>query len=262
MAEDGEGQSEAPPSAPSPQVVADIRAEGSGGPPKEPGWYPVRTNPNEQTYWDGTDWVGRRHWSAGTGWTEAGPETPGAVAAVMETANGPRAVSANPYAPHPAAPTQALMSPGVTLGLFLLMVCAVAMMVGSVTTWISSSTSLSGSLSGVAFSTSAAASGVDQGISSLIGINGFITLIAGMVLLLFAGLMMVSEERSLRIVTCLFSVVSLGLSVFVVVRLVEKLRSAHPIHGISLNVGWGAILVLGAAVVATLVSLFEVSHNR
>ena len=45
-------------------------------------------------------------------------------------------------------------------------------------------------------------------------------------------------------------------------RLVEKLRSAHPIHGISLNVGWGAILVLGAAVVATLVSLFEVSQNR
>jgi hypothetical protein len=260
MGEDREGQSEAP-SAPSPQVVPDIRAEGSGAPPKEPGWYPVRTNPNEQTYWDGTDWVGRRHWSAGTGWTEVSPDTPGTVAVVMEATNGPR-LSANPYAPHPAAPTQAPVAPGVTLGLFLLLVCAVAMMVGSVTTWISSSTSISGSLSGVAFSTSGAASGVDQGISNLIGINGFVTLIAGTVLLLFAGLMMVSEERSLRIVTCLFSVVSLGLSIFVIVRLIEKLRSAHPIHGTSFNVGWGAILVLGAAVVATLVSLFEVSQNR
>ena len=96
MAEDREGQSGAP-SVPSPQVVPDIRAEGSGAPPKEPGWYPVRTNPNEQTYWDGTDWVGRRHWSAGTGWTEVGPETPGSVAPVMEATNGPRLLSANPY---------------------------------------------------------------------------------------------------------------------------------------------------------------------
>jgi hypothetical protein len=262
MAEDREGQSGAP-SVPSPQVVPDIRAEASGAPPKEPGWYPVRTNPNEQTYWDGTDWVGRRHWSAGTGWTEVGPETPGTVAPVMEAANGPRLLSANPYAPQPAPTAQQPVAPGVTLGLFLLLVCAVAMMVGSVTTWISASTSISGSVfSGVAFSTSGAASGVDQGISNLIGINGFITLIAGTVLLVFSGLMMVTEERSLRIVTSLFSVVSLGLSIFVVVRLVEKLRSAHPIHGISLNVGWGAILVLGAAVVATLVSLLEVSQNR
>ncbi len=262
MAEDREGQSAEAPSVVSPQVVPEIRAEGGDAPPKEPGWYPVRTNPNEQTYWNGSEWAGRRRWSAGTGWTEVGPENAGAVAAVVEVTNGPR-LSANPFAPHPAAPTQAAVAPGVTLGLFLLLVSAVAMMVGSVTTWISSSTSVSGSLfSGVAFSTSSAASGVDQGISNLIGFNGFITLIAGTVLLLFAGLMMVSEERSLRIVTCFFSVVSLGLSIFVMVRLIEKLRAVHPIHGITFNVGWGAVLVLGAAVVATLVSLLEVSRNR
>ena len=262
MAEDREGQSSDAPSVPSPQVVPDIRAEGGGGPPKEPGWYPVRTNPNEQTYWNGTDWVGRRRWSAGTGWTEVGPDNAGTVAAAVDAGSAPR-VAANPYAPQPAAPTHALVAPGVTLGLFLLLASGVAMMVGSVTTWISSSSSASGGLlSGVTFSTSGAASGVDQGISSLIGINGYITLIAGAVVLLFAGLMMVSDERSLRPVACLFSVVGLGLSIFVVIRLVEKLRSAHPVHGTSFNVGWGAILVLGAAVVATLISLLEATRNR
>ena len=262
MAEDREGQSSEAPSAPSPQVVPDIRAEGSGALPKEPGWYPVRTNPNEQTYWDGTDWVGRRHWSAGTGWTEVGPAGSGTAAAVVEAGNAPL-LSANPYAPRPAAPTQTPIAPGVTLGLFILLACAAAVMVGSVTTWISSSTSISGSLlGGVAFSTSGSASGVDQGISTLIGVNGFITLIAGTLLLLFAGLMMVSEDRSLRIAACAFSFVNLGLSIFVVARLVEKLRAVHPVHGTSFNVGWGAVLVLGAAVVATLVSLLEVTRNR
>lgn len=35
--------------------------------PREPGWYSVGSNPNEQAYWDGTAWTGRRLWS-GSGW--------------------------------------------------------------------------------------------------------------------------------------------------------------------------------------------------
>jgi hypothetical protein len=262
MAEDREGQSSDVGAAGSPQVVRDARAEGGGGPPKEPGWYPVRTNPNEQTYWDGTDWVGRRRWSAGTGWTEVGPDSSGAAAVVTEAANMPRQ-AANPYAPQPAAATQVTVAPGVTVGLFLLLASGVAMMVGSVTTWISSSTSVAaGLVDGVTFSSSSAASGVDQGMSNLIGINGYITMIAGAVLLLFAGLMMVSDDRSLRIVTAFFSVASLGLSIYVVVRLLQKLHNVHTVRGTSFDVGWGALLVLGAAVVATLISLLEVTHNR
>ncbi len=90
----------------SPQALADARTGGAGAPPKEPGWYPVRTNPNEQTYWDGNDWTGRRRWSAGTGWTEVGADPRGAAVVPGLAAPGvpgPR-LSANPYAPHPTRP--------------------------------------------------------------------------------------------------------------------------------------------------------------
>jgi hypothetical protein len=56
--------------------------------------------------------------------------------------------------------------------------------------------------------------------------------------------------------------VALGLAIFAVVRLVQKINAAHPLHGVSVNVGWGVILVLGAAVVATLLTLFEATQNR
>jgi len=130
---------ESPPPAPadtdmSSQVVADSRAASAGAPPKEPGWYPVRTNPNEQTYWDGRDWSGRRRWSPGVGWTEVGRDAGMTGTTVV---NGPR-LSANPYAPHPmssvAAPPAA---PGATVGLLLMLAAGIALMVGSITTWIS-----------------------------------------------------------------------------------------------------------------------------
>ncbi len=268
--DNGGGPDAAPPqpeSESSPQVIADNRPAGAAAPPKEPGWYPVRTNPNEQTYWDGSDWTRRRRWSAGSGWAEVGGDSLVTSAAAATAPPGPR-LSGNPYAPHPTSTTSAASSlPGVTLGLLLLVLAAVAMMVGSVTTWISSSSSFGGSsvlggVSGTGQSVSTALSGVDAGISTLIGLNGYITLIAAVVVLVFAGLMAVSDDQSVRLVGCLFAFVSLGLSIFAVVRLVQKINDAHPSHGVSVNVGWGVILVLGAAVVATLVTLFEVTKGR
>jgi len=249
----------------SPQLAADNRAPkaGSAPHPKEPGWYPVRTNPNEQVYWDGADWTGRRLWSPGTGWAEVGPDV-GPATTGSASANAPR-LSANPYAPHPTASVTTSPSvPGVTLGLVLMLSAAIAMMVGSVTTWISSNASFSGGsvFGGVTFSTSSTASGVDQGISNVIGINGYITLSAAIVVLLFAGLMAVSDQTSVRLFGCLFALASVGLSTFAVVRLAQKLNAAHPGHGVSLGVGWGLVLVLGAAVVATLISFYELTRSR
>jgi hypothetical protein len=248
------------------QVIADNVPTGAGAPPKEPGWYPVRTNPNEQTYWDGHAWTGRRRWSAGTGWTEVGADSR-VTSAAPSVVPGPR-LSANPYAPHSTPTTSvARPAPGVTLGLLLLILSALAMMVGSVATWISSSSSVGessvlGGISGVGQTLSTASSGVDAGISSLIGINGYITLIAAVVVLVFAGMMAVSDDHSVRLIGCLFAFVSLGLSIFAVVRLVQKINDAHPSHGVSVNVGWGVILLLAASVVATLITLFEVSKGR
>jgi hypothetical protein len=252
---------------PSPQVLAENRQAGGTAPPKEPGWYPVRANPNEQTYWDGTDWTGRRRWNAGTGWTEVGAGAPVTAAAQAAAVSGPR-LSANPYAPHPTSTAPAARSaPGVTLGLLLLMASSVAIMMGSVTTWISSSssvggTALFGGTAGARITVSSAVPGVADGISSLIGINGYITLIAGAVVLVFSGLMAVSQDWSVRLIGCLFALVSLGLSIYAVVRLVQKLNEVHTPHGVSVNVGWGVTLTLGAAVVATMIALFEVSKNR
>jgi hypothetical protein len=269
MADDAEGESEPVEAGPgpSPQVLAENRQTGGSAPPKEPGWYPVRANPNEQTYWDGTDWTGRRRWNAGTGWTEVGAGAPVSTAAPAGAFAGPR-LSGNPYAPHPTSTAPAARSvPGVTFGLLLLMASSVAIMVGSVTTWISSSSSLSGTglfrgTAGASITVSSSVPGVADGISNLIGINGFITLIAGTVVLVFAGLMAVSQDSSVRLIGCLVALASLGLSTYAVVRLVQKLDQLHAPHGVSVNVGWGVILTLGAGAVATMIALFEVTRNR
>jgi hypothetical protein len=98
--------------------------------------------------------------------------------------------------------------------------------------------------------------------STLIGINGYITLVAGTVVLVFAGLMAASDATSIRLVGSIAALASLGLSIYAVVRLVEKLDAAHAPHGVSLDVGWGVIMVLGASAVATMFALYELSRSR
>lgn len=41
----------------------------SPGSDRSPGWYPFQGKVNQQAYWDGVDWTGRRVWS-GTAWVE------------------------------------------------------------------------------------------------------------------------------------------------------------------------------------------------
>src|ERR1700722_16961517 len=114
-------------------VLADpgVALSGAGVSPKAPGWYPSRTNPSDQTYWDGQNWTARRRWTAGTGWLVTG-DAPEEV--VTNDSNpplpGPR-VSANPYVSTPLSKSRAT---GFTLnmGVFLLLVCGVALMYGSV----------------------------------------------------------------------------------------------------------------------------------
>jgi hypothetical protein len=105
-------------------------------------------------------------------------------------------------------------------------------------------------------------SGVADGISGLVGINGYITLIAAIVVLLFAGLMAVSDDSSVRIIGLFFALASLGLSIYAVVRLAQKLNHAHVPRGLTVNIGWGLILTLGAAVLATLLALFQLTRSR
>jgi hypothetical protein len=238
----------------------------SGGAPavtssKGPGWYPVRSNPNEQSYWDGTDWTRRRHWTVGAGWTEVGV-TPDFVPVTEPEGSTPR-VSANPYAHRNAPRSPALAAagvvPGVTLANLLLLASGITMMLASVTTWLSSSFSSSGSLavSGTSLSLSSTTSGVDPSISGAIGINGYVTLTAGVVIMVFAGLMMLSDDAGIRAFAALFSLAGVGLGIYIVVRLLQKINAAHLPKGASVDVGWGALLVLGAAVVAALMAILQ-----
>ncbi len=227
--------------------------------PKEPGWYPVRSNPNEQSYWDGTDWTRRRHWTVGAGWTEVGV-TPHFVSVAEAQGPAPR-ISANPYAPRtgPRSPVGAASAaPGVTVANFLLLASGITIMLASVTTWVSSSLSGGGlTIGGANLGLSSATSGLDPSISSAIGVNGYATLTAGVVLMVFAGMMMVSDDAGIRVFAALFALATVGLGIYVVVRLLQKINAAHVPQGASLNIGWGALLVLSAAVVAALITILE-----
>jgi hypothetical protein len=41
-----------------------------------PGWLPSPANMNEQLFWNGREWAGRRRWVAGRGWVESVPARP------------------------------------------------------------------------------------------------------------------------------------------------------------------------------------------
>lgn len=247
-----------PPTPTSPVVPsADALSAAS---PKEPGWYPVRTNPNEQRYWDGADWTVRRHWGIGTGWTEVGVTPNFVPVAEMQGPTSRR--SAIPDAARTQPKSLAGVAsggPSVTVANFLLLASGITVMLASVTTWVGSTLSAAGVLSGsgASLSLSSTTSGVDPSISNVIGVNGYVTLTAGAVLIVFAGMMMVTDDAGIRLLAALFALATVGLAIYVVVRLQQKINAAHVPHGASLDLGGGAILVLGAACIAALVAISE-----
>jgi hypothetical protein len=225
----------------------DMAPGASGASPKAPGWYPSRTNPSDQTYWDGQNWTARRRWTTGKGWVVAGEAPVEALAdSSPPAAPGPR-LSANPYvglAPKPTAT-------GFTfnLGVFLLLVCGIAVMYGSVGEWIH----ISGSLGIANFHVSY--NGIDPGISTLIGLNGWVTFIGGILLVVFACFEMTSEERLLGVFTVLIAAVTAVFAIYDMVRIVQKISQVPASVSPDVSVGWGLICVLSATVLATLIAI-------
>ena len=161
---------------------------------------------------------------------------------------GPR-LSANPYV---AAGAQRSRATGFTfnLGVFLLLVCGIALMYGSVGAWIH----VSGSVGIADFHVSF--NGIDPGVSTLIGVNGWVTFIGGILIVIFACFEMTSEElqlgdlhhphrrhdgrlRHLRHVP----------------HRAEDLAGAGQRRAPTSASGWGLICVLSAAVLATLIAI-------
>src|ERR1700722_9962545 len=133
---------------------------------RAPGWYSRGRNPNEQSYWDGEGFSDTRVWVGGRGWVEGS-------APALSSSVGPTAGSQQSPGIQSAPMRQAKVSYGnFSLGGLGLIVAGVALMYGSVSSWITSKTS---------FGTQAV-NGTDPAISALVHTNGWITFIAGTVL--------------------------------------------------------------------------------
>jgi hypothetical protein len=229
-----------------------------GANPKDPGWYPSGVNPNDQAYWDGQSWTGRRQWTV-TGWVEEGAAVAAAGAhaapahaspAHAAPAHASPRLSANPYAP--PAHTKPTASPAtVSVGLLLMMASAITLMYGSVGSWIR----LSGSVGILGLHLNV--DGIDAAISSLISVNGYVTFIGGIVLLVFAGLALTNDDILLAILTAVVAAATLVFAVYDMFRIVQKISQVSTSPGSSVSVGWGLIAVLSAAVVAMVVALLR-----
>jgi hypothetical protein len=238
------------------------------GATKEAGWYPDRANPNVQNYWDGQAWSAQRLWESGT-WVdvELGPATgevpvaePSDDAGPLPPAPRPAAQpGANPYQnlpPHLSTPgTSGAGNPvvnTVTLGMLGVLVCSVIIIIGSLTPWVSIS------LAGHAFGS---ANGTDSSISDLIGINGWLTFAAGLILFLLVGFTAFSGQRVFRLSTLGLAVVTAGLAIYCLVRILQKISNVPtPLNshipngsfGIDVSVAYGLIILLIGALGAVL----------
>jgi len=230
-------------------VMSDAGAAlgGTVGTPKAPGWYPDRASPSDQSYWDGQSWTAKRRWTSGKGWLVAGDAPEEITADASPPLPGQR-LSANPYIS--TGPVRS-RSTGFTLnlGLLLLLACGVALMYGSVGAWIH----VSGSLSIVDFHVSV--NGIDPGVSTLISVNGWVTFIGGILLVIFACFEMTSEEVLLSVLTTIIAAVTAIFAIYDMYRIVQRISQVPSAVSADVSVGWGLICVLAAAAVALLLAL-------
>jgi hypothetical protein len=224
-----------------------------GASPKDPGWYPAGNNPNEQAYWDGQHWSRTRHWSV-SGWVEEGGDartTPATAAAVV-----PPRSSANPYAPAAFSKPRSAAPATVSVGILLMMASGITLMYGSVGSWVK----VTGSVGGAAVF-HASINGIDPGVSTLIGVNGYVTFIGGIVLLVFAGLAVTNDDGLLAILTAIIAAAILVFAVYDMFRIVQKLSQVTTSAGSNESVGWGLIAVLSAAVLAMVIALVRLASR-
>jgi hypothetical protein len=168
-------------------------------------------------------------------------------------------LNANPYAQSVTAPARRAHTPApatLSVGVFLTVVTGIALMYGSVGTWIQ----VNGSVGAVHFS--ASLNGIDQGITTLIGINGYVTFIGGIVVLVLGALALSSEERLLVILTTLVTLAVLVIAIYDMFRTVQKIQALPVTVQPHVSVGWGLICVLSAAVLVMVISVARLLGQR
>lgn len=226
-------------------------------PEKEPGWHPDRINPNLQRYWDGESWTATRRWVAGR-WVDEST-APASIAPAAATSMSSAAMPTSQYFPTPtrtsASATRARPSTTVSAGLGGLFVFSVLLILGSFTPWIT--------ISVLGQSTSVA--GTDSAISALIGVNGWITFSAGILLFVLVCMIVISGEPFFRSVALVIALAAAGFAVYDLVRILQKISQAASADasriGVTLKadnqIGWGLIVVAIGGVGALLCAFSE-----
>ena len=149
------------------------------------------------------------------------------------------------------APTKSKTKSSSQTSQIALLISSILVIIGSVTAWVTVSV-LGHSIS---------ASGTDSSISAAISVNGWVTVVLGIVLVAMAALMMASEERSLAAVALGVSATAVGFAVYFVVRILHDISKAHSASGLpvafraSEHIGWGLVVLLIAAVATTAASV-------
>jgi hypothetical protein len=135
------------------------------------------------------------------------------------------------------------------------MLCSLLLILGSFTPWIT--------VSFAGHSTSAA--GTDSGISALIGVNGWITFSAGILLFILVCMVVVSAEPLFRSVALVVALAAAGFAVYDLVRILQKISEAASSSssgiGLALQtdnlVGWGLIVTVIGGVGALICAVSE-----
>jgi Protein of unknown function (DUF2510) len=219
---------------------------------KVPGWEPDHINPNLQRYWDGSAWTATRRWVAGQ-WIDDSAPTADASAVSSGTAptNQNQYVRLPPPVSTSAVHTRhaAVVRPAIGG----LLICSILLILGAFTPWLT--ISLQGHSTSV--------SGTDPGISQLIGVNGWITFSAGILLFVLACMIVVSGEALFRSVALLVALGAAGFAIYDLVRMLQKISQAASASSSPLNavlqtknyVGWGLIVTVVGGCGALLLAL-------
>ena len=104
-------------------------------------------------------------------------------------------------------------------------------MYGSVGEWVHVSGSVGVADLHVSFN------GIDPGISTLIGVNGWVTFIGGILLVIFACFEMTSEELQLSILTTLIAAVTTVFAIYDMFRIVQKISQVPRPAAANVSVG-------------------------
>ena len=100
--------------------------------------------------------------------------------------------------------------------------------------------------------------GIDPAISTLIGVNGWVTFIGGILMVIFACFEMTYEELQLAILTAVVAAVTPSSPSTTCSASCRRSRRSARRAATSAS-GWGLICVLSAAVLATLIAPGEVA---